>query len=90
MAPNMTVATKMTILNIHFALFCLIKCDSVNRMFPLALQDISEWGSGYELKIINRGVLIRLVGKPHVYEVPGNSCFIVARAIGAHEALFNL
>ena len=56
MAPNMTVATKMTILNIHFALFCLIKCDSVNRMFPLALQDISEWGSGYELKIINRGV----------------------------------
>ena len=90
MAPNMTVATKMTILNIHFALFCLIKRDSVNRMFPLAIQDISEWASGYGPKIINRGVLTRLAGNPHVYEVPGNSCFIVALAIGAHEALFNL
>ena len=41
-APNMTALTRMTILNIHFALFCLIKRDSVNRRFPFAKQDISE------------------------------------------------
>ena len=43
MAPNRTALTKMTILNIHFALFCLIKRDGVNRMFPLAKRDISKW-----------------------------------------------
>ena len=51
MAPDMTGLTKMTILNIHFALFCLMKCDGVNRLFPLAKRDISEWDSGYQLKI---------------------------------------
>ena len=50
MAPNMTALTKMTILHIHIALFCLMKRDSVSRMFPFAKQDISEWGSRYEPK----------------------------------------
>ena len=50
MAPNMTALTKMTILNIHFALFCLMKRGGVNRMFPLAKRDISEWDSIYEPK----------------------------------------
>ena len=34
-------------------------------------------------------VLIRFVGKPHVYQAPESSCFIAARAIGAHEVQFN-
>ena len=50
MAPNVTALTKITILNIHFALFCLLKRDGVNRMFPLAKRDISEWDSRYEPK----------------------------------------
>ena len=50
MAPNMAALTKMTILNIHVALFCLMKRDSVSRMFPFAKQDISEWSSRYEPK----------------------------------------
>ena len=29
------------------------------------------------------------VGNPYVYQAPKSSCFIAARAIGAHEALFN-
>ena len=49
-APNMTALTRMTILNIYFALFCLIKRDSVNRRFPFAKRDISEWASRYEPK----------------------------------------
>ena len=39
---NMEELTKIKILNIHFALFCLMKSDGVNRMFPLAKRDISE------------------------------------------------
>ena len=39
MAPNMTALTKMTILNIHFALFYLMKRDGVSRMFPLAIRE---------------------------------------------------
>ena len=50
MAPNMTALTKNTILNIYFALFCLMKRDDVNRMFPLAKPDISEWDSRCELR----------------------------------------
>ena len=47
MAPNMTPLTKMTkrqkswILILH----CLMKRDGVDRMFPFAKQDISEWNS---------------------------------------------
>ena len=48
MAPSMTALTKITILNIHFALSN--ERDSVNRMFPFAKRDISEWGSKYEPK----------------------------------------
>ena len=50
MAPNVTALTKIAILHIHFALFCLLKRDGVNRMFPLAKRDISEWDSRYEPK----------------------------------------
>ena len=53
-APNMTALIRMTILNIYFALFCLIKRD---RRFPFAKRDISEWASRYEQKIINAGSL---------------------------------
>ena len=34
-------------------------------------------------------VLIRFVGKPHIYQATESSCFIAARAIEAHEALLN-
>ena len=50
MAPNITVLLKMTILNIHFALFCLMRHCGVNRMFPLPKRDISEWDLRYEPK----------------------------------------
>ena len=62
----------------------------VNRTFPFAKRDISELGSRYWQKIINRGVLIRFIGNPHFYQAPESSCFIAARAIWAHEALLNL
>ena len=39
MAIYMTALTKMTILNINFALFCLMKRDGVNRMFPFTKRD---------------------------------------------------
>ena len=50
MAPNMTALTKIAILNIHFALVCLIKRDGVNSMFPLAKRDITKWDSRHEPK----------------------------------------
>ena len=40
MAPNMTVLTKTTILNIHF--HCVMKRDGVDRMFPFALGHIRK------------------------------------------------
>ena len=50
MAPNMTALTKIAILNIRFALVCLIKRDGVNSMFPLAKRDITKWDSRHEPK----------------------------------------
>ena len=52
-APNMTVLTKITIRQKFwiFILHCLMKRDSVDRMFSFAKRDISEWGSKYEPKI---------------------------------------
>ena len=44
----MTALTKMIILNIHFVF--LMKRNGVDRMFPFAKRDISEWGSRYEPK----------------------------------------
>ena len=91
MAPNMTALTKMTKRQKFwiFILHCLMKRDGVDRMFPLIKWDISEWDSGYEPKIISWG-LIKLVGNSHVYQAPKSNCFIAARAIGAHKALFNV
>ena len=48
MTPNMTALIKLAILNIHFGLFCLLKRESVNSMFPFAKRDISEWDLRYE------------------------------------------
>ena len=67
-----------------------MKREGVNRMFPFAIQDISEWDSRYEQKKNNRMVLIRFVGNLRVYQATESSCFIAARVIGAHETLFNL
>ena len=52
MAPNMTALTKMTKRQKFwiFILHCLIKRDSVNRMFPFAKRDITECSSRYEPK----------------------------------------
>ena len=52
MAPNMTALTKMTKRQKFwiFILHCLMKRDGVDRMFPFAKRDISEWGSRYEPK----------------------------------------
>ena len=41
-------------------------------------------------KLINRVVLVRFVGNPHVYQAPKSSCFIAARAIGAHRTLLTV
>ena len=52
LTPNMTVLTKITkrqklwICILH----SVMKHDGVDRVFPFAKQDISEWGSGYEPK----------------------------------------
>ena len=52
MTPNMTALTKMTKRQIFwiFILHCLMKLDGVDRMFPFAKRDISEWSSKYEPK----------------------------------------
>ena len=59
MAPNMTALTKMTKRQKFwiFILHCLMKFDGIDRMFPFAKRDISEWCAKYEQKIINWGVL---------------------------------
>ena len=60
----------------------LIECFHLqNETCVNGVQDMSQI-------IINRGVLIKFVGNPRVYQAPKSSCFIAARAIGAHEALF--
>ena len=46
MATNMAALTKMTKRQ-KFWIFiqhCLMKSDCVDRMFPFAKRDISEWG----------------------------------------------
>ena len=52
MAPNMTALTKMTKRQKFwiFIFHCLMKHDAVDRMFPFAKRDISEWGLRYEPK----------------------------------------
>ena len=50
MAPHMTTLTKMTILNIHFTLFCPMKGDGGNRKFTFGKRAISEWGSSWGKK----------------------------------------
>ena len=67
-----------------------MKREGVDRMFPFVKRDISEWSSRYEPKIINRRVLIRFLGNPHVYQVTERKRFIAVRAIGAHEELFDV
>ena len=66
-----------------------MKRDGFNIMFPFAKRDMSEWGLRYEPKNIQPGGLYKVCSNPHVYQTHGSSCFITARAIGAHEALFN-
>ena len=44
----MTALTKMA--NLIFILHCLMKRGGVDRMFPFAKRDISEWGSRSEPK----------------------------------------
>ena len=48
----LTALTKMTKRKklCIFILHSLMKRDGVNRMFPFAKRDISEWGSRYEPK----------------------------------------
>ena len=52
LTPNITALTKMTkrqkkwIILLH----CSMKRDGVDRMFPFAKRDISEWCSRYEPK----------------------------------------
>ena len=46
--PNMTVLSKITILNIHLP--CLMKRDGVGGMFPFVNRDISELCLRYEPK----------------------------------------
>ena len=52
-AANITARTKMTKRQKYwiFILHCLMKRDSVDRMFSFAKRDISEWGSKYAPKI---------------------------------------
>ena len=50
MVPNMTTLTKMIIVNIHFPLFCQMKLNGANTMFPFSKRYISEQGSRYDPK----------------------------------------
>ena len=52
LTPDMTALTKMTKRQKLwiFILHSLMKRDGVDRMFPFAKRDISEWGSRYEPK----------------------------------------
>ena len=52
MTPNMTALTKMTKRQkfLIFIFHCLMKHDVVDRIFPFAKRDISEWGLRYEPK----------------------------------------
>ena len=43
---------------------CLMKSDGVDRMFPFAKRDISEWGSRYEPKNNQPGGLSDLQATP--------------------------
>ena len=95
MAPNMTALTKMTKRPNFwiFILHCLMKHDCVDRMFPFAIRDLSEWylvSSKYEPKNNEPGVLKGFQGNSRVYQARKSNCFITARAIGAHKALFNV
>ena len=67
-----------------------MKREGVDRMFPFEKREISEWDSRYELKIINRRVLIRFLGNPNVYQATESNHFTAVRAIGAHKALFDV
>ena len=62
----------------------LIVCFHLqNETLVNGVQDMRQ-------KIINRGVLISFVGNRSVLQGPESTCFIVAPALGAHEAMFNL
>ena len=60
MTLNMTAF--ITILNIHFALFCLMKSDGVNRMFHLQNETLVNRVQDMSQKVINLRVFIRFVG----------------------------
>ena len=51
-APKMTPLTNITKRQRFwiFILYCLMKRDSIDRIFPFAKRDISEWFSRYEPK----------------------------------------
>ena len=62
----------------------LIECFHLeNETLVNGVQNMSQ-------NVINRWVLIRFAGNPHVYQAPARNCFIAARAIWAHEVLFNV
>ena len=79
----MTALRKMTIMKIHFALL-LIEC------FHLENETLVNEVQNMRQNVINRGVLIRFVGNPQVYQAPEINCFIAARAVSAHKVLFNV
>lgn len=42
MAPNLRTLTRMSVL--IFIFHCIMKQDGIERMFPFAKRDNSEWG----------------------------------------------
>ena len=60
----------------------LIECFHLqNETLLSGVQNMSQ-------KIIKQGGHIRFVGNSHIYQASKSNCFIAARAIGAHKALF--
>ena len=67
-----------------------MKHDGVDKMFPFAKQDISEWGSKYEPKKQLTRRSYKVCRQLSVNQAPKSNCFIAARTNGAHKALFNV
>lgn len=57
MAPNLRTLTRMSVLT--FIFHCIMKRDGIDRMFPFAKRDNSEWGLRHDAEINKPAILIK-------------------------------